>query len=133
MKKIGGKFEQKPSFKNQYLATLVGKYKILNNITCIITIYKPSHTLHMSVSVNIPLTVYNISFGWSSPAIILLTSEELTPLPSGALNMDEVSWMTSILYFGAFIGTFFLGFGISHRDFGRKWPMIIISTLGIVS
>lgn len=61
-------------------------------------------------SVNLPMIAYNISIGWSSAANPLLTSAEKTPLPSGAMDMHEVSWVTSILYFGGFVGTFFFGY-----------------------
>lgn len=41
--------------------------------------------------------------GWSSPAIVLLTSDE-SPLPSGKISMVEGSWIASLTNLGGLVG-----------------------------
>lgn len=68
--------------------------------------------------------------GWPSPSIILLESDE-TPLPSGKLTRDEISWITSVMEFGAFVGS--LIFGVIANKFGRKCALICLSISMIVN
>lgn len=72
---------------------------------------------------------YGITCGWSSPSIILLTSDD-TPLPSGKVSMDEASWIASFLCLGGLIGNIFFGF--ITKAFGRKVPLIVIGIPTIV-
>lgn len=82
------------------------------------------------ISANIPIVTSSICNGWSSAANLLLTSDK-TPLPSGKITLNEASWIASLIYIGGLIGTFFFGY-LSKRC-GRKWLLISISTLSIVS
>lgn len=68
--------------------------------------------------------------GWSSPNIIILTSDK-SPLASGKITMEEASWAVSLLSIGALFGNFF--FGYITNLFGRKIPCIIITIPLIVS
>lgn len=97
------KFEShKVSAKNQYLATII---------------------------VNLLPLGYGVTCGWSSPNVILLTSNE-TPLPSGPITMEQASWVASYICVGALFGNMFFGF-ITNK-FGRKIPLIIIAIPTIV-
>ncbi|XP_031619245.1 facilitated trehalose transporter Tret1-like [Contarinia nasturtii] len=67
---------------------------------------------------------YGCTCGWTSPSIILLTSDE-TPLVSGKITMDEASWLAFLICVGGILGNIFFGF-ITNR-FGRKLLLILIS------
>lgn len=67
---------------------------------------------------------YGIMTGFSSPIIILLTSDH-SPLPSGKITENDASWITSLKALGALIG--FAFFGMVASRFGRKWPFIILT------
>lgn len=71
-----------------------------------------------------------IGVGWASPTINLLTSDD-TPLPSGKIDMDEASWIASLLCVGGLIGNVLFGF-IANK-FGRKKPLLAISIPIVVS
>lgn len=73
---------------------------------------------------------YGIMTGFSSPIILLLTSNH-SPLPTGKISEDDASWITSLKALGALIG--FAFFGIIAKRFGRKWPFIFLSIPLIVS
>lgn len=68
--------------------------------------------------------------GWASPNVELLKSDE-SPLPSGKINMDEASWIASLICLGGLIGNFLFGF-IAIR-FGRKIPLLFLTIPIIVS
>lgn len=78
---------------------------------------------------NLLLIDFGISCGWSSPSIILLTSDE-SPLPTGKITMDEASWIASFLCIGGLIGNVFFAYITSY--FGRKKPLIFIAIPTIV-
>lgn len=46
--------------------------------------------------------------GWVAPALMLLTSDD-TPLASGPLTLEELSWIGSMHCIGAIFGTFAFG------------------------
>lgn len=46
--------------------------------------------------------------GWTAPALMLLTSDK-TPLDSGPITLDEMSWIGSINCLGGMFGTFTFG------------------------
>lgn len=56
-----------------------------------------------------------------SSSFLLLQSDELTPLSSGALTKDEMSWIASILCIGGFLGTII--FGLLADILGRKYVL----------
>lgn len=61
--------------------------------------------------------------GWVSPTISILLSDD-TPLTSGPLNSDELSWISSITNIGAFCGI--LTFGILNSSLGCKRTMLFL-------
>lgn len=61
--------------------------------------------------------------GWVSPTILILLSDD-TPLTSGPLNSDELSWISSITNIGAFCGI--LTFGILNSSLGCKRTMLFL-------
>lgn len=60
---------------------------------------------------------------------LVLESDE-SPLPSGKISVDEVSWISSLICIGGLIGNVFWGF-ITNR-FGRKRPLITLTAPTIV-
>lgn len=56
-----------------------------------------------------------------SSSFLLLQSDELTPLSSGALSKEEMSWIASILCIGGFFGTIL--FGLLADILGRKYVL----------
>lgn len=73
---------------------------------------------------------YGVVCGWSSPNIILLTSDE-SPLPTGKIEMDQASWIASLICIGGLIGN--LCFGYITANFGRKQPLMFIAIPCIIS
>lgn len=61
---------------------------------------------------------YGAVCGWPSPAFPILQSAERTPLKSGVLNNNEVSWVGSIMCPGGLLGTLICGW--MCEKFGRK-------------
>lgn len=61
---------------------------------------------------------------------MILTSDE-SPLPTGKVNLEEASWIASLVNLGGSIGTLF--FGVITNKFGRKKPLIVITVPTIVS
>lgn len=43
-------------------------------------------------------------YRWFSPALPLLTNETETPLETGALTIEDISWIGSIVSIGALLG-----------------------------
>lgn len=79
---------------------------------------------------NIYLFGYGITCGWTSSSLMILTSDE-SPLPTGKVNLEEASWIASLVNLGGSIGTLF--FGVITNKFGRKKPLIVITVPTIVS
>lgn len=73
---------------------------------------------------NIASIVYGIVCGWPSPNIPILSSQD-TPLPTGPLSHEELSWISSILCIGGLTGTFLFGWIGNH--FGRKYPLCFLT------
>lgn len=106
-----------------------GKY--LNNVI----------SLHENcLSLNIILRDRNVNNNKFLPrpssSFLLLQSDELTPLSSGSLTKDEMSWIASILCIGGFLGTII--FGLLADLLGRKYVLCfqgipsIVRYLGII-
>ncbi|XP_055304280.1 facilitated trehalose transporter Tret1-like, partial [Sitodiplosis mosellana] len=66
--------------------------------------------------------------GWVSPALSVLASDK-SPLISGALTTDEISWIGSINVLGAMMGTLSLGYFISLMGSKRA---ILLLTIPII-
>lgn len=118
---------QEQSAKFQYLTAFVGKIRekwIQERKKCCWCL------IDFTNAANLLTIAFGIAEGWTSPTIVLLTSEE-TPLRSGVINMDEASWIASLLCLGCFFGNIL--FGYITNKFGRKWPLIIITIPTIVS
>ncbi|KAG4073998.1 hypothetical protein HA402_014203 [Bradysia odoriphaga] len=69
--------------------------------------------------------------GVPSSSFLLLQSDELTPLSSGALSKAEMSWVASILCVGGFVGTVL--FGLLADVFGRKYILCFQGIPSILS
>lgn len=74
---------------------------------------------------------YGAICGWPSPTFPLLESEEKTPLSSGALTIDQISWVGSLICPGGLLGTL-LG-GWMCDKFGRKYSTCSVAFPQIVS
>lgn len=73
--------------------------------------------------------VYGISCGWPSPNLPLLMSDD-SPLPTGKLSIDEISWISGLICIGGIAGNLF--FGYIMNNYGRKEPLIVIAVPTIV-
>lgn len=62
--------------------------------------------------------------GWVSPALAILASDS-TPLTSGPLTNEQVSWIGSINSFGAMFGA--LSFGLIVSLIGCKRALLLLS------
>lgn len=116
---------QEPSVKNQYLATAAGK--LLEYF-----FFKKWNTFCSSENeflVNLLMLCYGVTSGFSSPAIIFLTSDD-SPLPTGKITMEQASWIASLLCIGGLIGNVL--YGIITSKYGRKLPLMSMATLTIV-
>lgn len=67
----------------------------------------------------------NSSIGWLSPALPILTNPDRTPLVSGPLTGEQVSWIGSMSSVGALVGTFI--FGIMSAQMGSKRAMTFLA------
>ncbi|CAD7088664.1 unnamed protein product [Hermetia illucens] len=73
---------------------------------------------------NIIAIAHGAGIAWLSPTLLLLQSED-TPLASGALDVNEASWLGSLLCVGGFAGN--LGFGFIANRWGRKRALSLIA------
>lgn len=62
--------------------------------------------------------------GWTSPALPFLSSKD-TPLESGPLTNDQISWIGSINCAGGLCGTISLGYFISKM--GSKRAILLLT------
>lgn len=67
---------------------------------------------------------YGVFVGWSSPSIVLLTSDQ-SPLPTGKITTDEATWTAALKSLGFLLSCSV--FGYVGTKFGRKWPLIILA------
>lgn len=79
--------------------------------------------------VNLLTVGYGITLGWPSAAILLLKSDQ-SPLPSGKIELEDASWIASLLGIGALFGNLF--FGVAINKFGRKLPLLLLAVPTIV-
>lgn len=78
---------------------------------------------------NLVTLSYGTTCGWPSAAFSILNTGE-TPLHSGPMSVDELSWMVSLLCVGGFVGNLFYGY--ITNCFGRKLPMLSLAVPMIV-
>lgn len=70
---------------------------------------------------NLTNILYGYASGWTSSSLLILESDELTPLIDGAMNQEQRSWVTSLFAISGVIGTIIYYF---IADFiGRKLPL----------
>lgn len=80
-------------------------------------------------AVSVFTMAYGLSYGWASPSIMILTSEE-SPLPSGKITMEQSSWIAALPCAGGFFGNIIFGFITTY--FGRKTPLILMAIPTVV-
>lgn len=80
--------------------------------------------------VNIVSLCQGSNAGWISPALLILGSKD-TPLGSGPLSVEEISWLASAFAIGAFFGVIISGFTVCR--IGNKGALIFMAIPQIVS
>lgn len=85
---------------------------------------------HFFKPVNVLTICEGIGIGWPCPTINLLMSND-SPLPTGKIDMDEASWIASLICVGGVVGNVI--FGYIANKFGRKIPLLLIPIPMIVS
>ncbi|XP_055295134.1 facilitated trehalose transporter Tret1-like [Sitodiplosis mosellana] len=82
-----------------------------------------------TIAANLVMLGHGCIMGWVSPAIPRLTSDH-TPLSSGPLSNEQVSWIGSINCIGALIGA--LSFGYITNLMGSKRSILFLTLPSIV-
>lgn len=72
-----------------------------------------------------------LAVGWLSPAILILQSPNKSPLTSGPITVEQISWLGSCLYAGGLFG--FVLLLIVNRYFGLKMTHFFGAIPGFVS
>lgn len=67
---------------------------------------------------------HGCTVGWVSPALLLLMSDD-SPLKTGPITIEQVSWIGSIGCIGALFGTFSIGIFTSFM--GCKRAMVFLA------
>lgn len=75
------------------------------------------------VLVNILTFSHGVGFGWISPLIRLLQSDE-TPM-SRPITTEELSWIGAYVCIGGVLGNIFSGLVIDRL--GRRWTILLIA------
>lgn len=86
--------------------------------------------LMIFLKANLLIVSFGTSCGWPSFSFLILESKE-TPLKSGPLTTEELSWIVSIFCFGGIVGNFLFGWLVNK--FGRKQMLCILAVPQIVS
>lgn len=63
--------------------------------------------------------------GWVAPALILLTTDE-TPLKTGPITLEQLSWIGSVNCIGGIIGTFTFGFFTNFMGCKRAMAFLAV-------
>lgn len=110
---IGAHFKSK--YTTQIISTVISKfnYRMIINKTCFYIVYL--------ILVNILTFSHGLGFGWISPLIRLLQSDE-TPM-TRPITTDELSWIGAYVCIGGILGNIFFGLVIDRL--GRKWSIIL--------
>lgn len=103
---------------NQYYAVLSGEFQGANPI------YSASNHPFIVILANFIMYSHGCTVGWVSPALLLLMSAD-SPLKTGPITMEEVSWIGSIGCIGALFGTF--SFGVFTSFMGCKRAMAFLA------
>lgn len=77
---------------------------------------------YATLVVNLLVFIEGISISWTSPYIPLLMSED-TPLKSGPMTEDQVSWIAAYSNVGGIVSTIFSGWLLN--TLGRKTTLIL--------
>lgn len=83
----------------------------------------------MCDTANIITIAYGATCGWPSASFLILKTNE-TPLPSGPLTTDQLSWVGSLLCVGGLLGNIL--FGWWSNNYSRKMLLMIIPIPQIV-
>lgn len=78
---------------------------------------------YSAISGNVILMGYGVGMGWLTTAIPLLQSNE-TPLETGPLTTEQLSWAGSIISIGAILGC--LSFGYLTNIIGSKNSVLVL-------
>lgn len=108
--------------RNQYIAALLGAFVSLQfNYT----IYRFHHSVYIyySQSANLVAIGFGCSIAWLSPALPLLLSSD-TPLSSGPLTTEQLSWSGSVSSIGGAIGSTL--FGCLMDQIGTKRSLLLL-------
>lgn len=73
---------------------------------------------------------FGCGVGWLSMALPLLRSEK-SPLKTGALTVEEISWIGSIISLGALIGNILIGYVVTF--IGSRNSILLIGFPQLVS
>lgn len=93
--------------RNQYLASFCGE----NILLSFPVHWKVSWQIRVIISiVNLLVFAYGAGLGWFSPALPLLLSPE-TPLASGPLTTEQLSFAGSVISLGSLAGCLLAGYG----------------------
>lgn len=115
----------------QYFATLVGQSIFCTSMKLNLWATICSNLfLFVSEIVSLMGLLDGITLGWLSPAIFLFTSAEST-LSTGQMTSDQASWVSSLAAAGFFGASIFVG--TLANNYGRKWPLILMTIPSIVS
>lgn len=80
--------------------------------------------LYATVIANWIVLSYGCIVGWLSPALPILLSSD-TPLLTGPITSEQLSWISSMSSCGALVGTFI--FGVLTASMGSKRAMTLLA------
>lgn len=113
---------------NQYLGAVIGKDQNISSRQPCIQYINQSFQYIANISIvqtaNIIFMSHGCMNGWISPATPYLLSDE-SPLKTGPLTNEQLSWIGSMAALGGVIGTFTFGFIIVY--FGCKRAMLFLT------
>lgn len=93
--------------------------------------FQPNFKFIFCFPVNLLNLMYGLAAGWTSASLLILESEETSPLQYGALDEDERSWVTSLLSISGVFGTIIY---YHVADFcGRKFSLMSMALPHAVS
>lgn len=121
------KMSVKPKYEfhnywNQFYAVFSGK--IFNRSHSVCRVFG-KHFFYLFFAANFIMFSHGCILGWVAPALMLLRSDE-TPLTSGPITLEQLSWIGSMHCIGAMFGTFTFGFFTSFMGCKR-----VMAFLGI--